>query len=74
MRTKIYQHGGTQQDAQAWSGLMQRALDLQIRAAKATITAASSIWLHPPVPQFPPLQVIKLEILQWGLKDWGGEE
>lgn len=61
--------GDTLQDAPARPGLMQTVLDLQIRAAKATITAASSLYL--PVPQFPLPQVIKLEIIQRGLKDEG---
>lgn len=45
--------GDALQDALARPGLMQRVLDLQVRATKATITAASRVSLHPPVPQFP---------------------
>lgn len=65
MHTKMYQHEGhTLQDALAQPGLMQSELDLWIRAAKAVITVASSLLLHPPVPQFPLTQVIKQETTQ----------
>ena len=58
-------------DGLARPGLMQRALDLQRREAKDTITMASSLSLHPPVPQFPLPPVVKLEITQRGPKDRG---